>query len=115
MRIIGVLVLGFALSSCATFNNPLNRTQLLNTESAYGLALSGAVAYRGLCAKKQIPSTCRDIVLRMQSADRRVRVAIRDARVFIKNNPTLNAATVLIAVQNAISDFRSIVDQNRVN
>lgn len=105
-----------------TYTNPVGRNQLAAIESSYGLALTLAVNYRrlGLCPKASagnLNGICarRDVVLKLQAADRKVRVAILAARKFVKNNPTISPASAIAAVQTAVNDFRDTLAQNGVN
>lgn len=105
------LLLALGLSACATFQNPVNQSQLTTVEAAYGTALSIAVAYRDACAQRIIPSSCRPIVVQMQNFAAKAQGAIVAARTFVSNNPTLSAVTVLTAAQQAVGDFQAVQAQ----
>jgi hypothetical protein len=114
-KIILALTLSFALAACATVKNPINNTQLATIESAYGVALSGAVAYRNRprCTKTALESVSnlcarRSIVLRMQAADKQAQVALGRVRIFIRDNPTLDASSLMQAAQDAVAVFGNI-------
>lgn len=110
-RFLVAMVLAVSLSACAALNtmrNPVSRTALVEIESAYGLVLSGAVAYRNSCARKTIPPSCRPIVVRLQGADRVAQASITALRNFVRNNPELNAPALVQAAWQAIEDFKAI-------
>jgi len=125
MKRIVVLCLALWLTSCATFNNPLTISRLASLESAYGIALSGAVAYYELyktnrCTKAHpfnpISNLCaaRSIVVRLQQADIRAQSALQAARKFVINNPTIDATALLDAAQVAIGAFQQVQQQSAV-
>jgi hypothetical protein len=123
-QIILVLTLSLALAGCAhnadgslvtSIPNPVTNTQLATLESAYGVALAGAVAYRNRprCTKTALESVSnicarRSIVIRMQQADKTAQVAIGRARGFVIANPTLDASSLIQAAQDAIAVFSQI-------
>ncbi len=114
-RLLISIVLALSLTACASIQNPVSRTTLVTTESAYGVALSAAVAYRKLCADKAIArATCAPVVARLQAADRKVQLALSNLRVFVKNNPTIDAVSLITAVKDAVDDFQAIANQNGV-
>lgn len=110
-RIIVAAVLSISLMSCVglqSFTNPVGRTQLVEIESAYGIALSVAVAYRNACAAKKIAATCRPIVAQLQSADRKAQGAIAALRAFVRANPTVSAASLAAAAWAAVDNFKAV-------
>lgn len=114
-RILLIMALALSLGACATAKNPIDNTQLATIESAYGVALSGAVAYRNRprCTKTALESVSnlcarRSIVVRMQAADRSAQVALGRARIFVRDNPTINAGSLIQAAQDAVAFFGSI-------
>lgn len=121
-KLFGILILGLFLSGCATgFNpfgsiqNPINNNRLAEIESSYGIALSAAVAYRNtrLCKKTEqasISNVCayRSVILKLQAADRNVQTALMNARKFIRENPTLDAFSVISVAQQALVGFQAI-------
>lgn len=133
-KIFGLLVTAFLITGCAgqsvfeggtsltaPFQNPVGREQLAQLEAAYGVVLTAAVTYRRLplCKAGQtatFSNVCaqRAIILQLQSYDRRAQAALKIARNFVRNNPTLNAFTVISAAQQAISDFRNAAITNGV-
>jgi ABC-type uncharacterized transport system substrate-binding protein len=114
-KLLASAVVALALSGCATIRNPVNVSQLAAIESAYGVALSLAVAYRDLplCRTGTLPglrNVCakRSVVVRLQRADRDAQIALAAARSFVKANPTLSAASVLAVAQNAVSALQAV-------
>lgn len=91
---------------------PVGRRELAEIENAYGIALAAAVNYRRYCYGKPIsalPDICRDrrnIVLTMQQYDQTAQRALRAARNFIRNNPTISAVSAIAAARQAVADFQ---------
>lgn len=111
------LLVFLALGGCATtpIRNPITTTQLATVESAYGVALAGAVAYRNRprCTKtalESISNLCarRSIVIRLQQADQKAQIALGKAAIFIRNNPTLDASSLIAAAQAAVELLNQI-------
>lgn len=102
------ILLALAVAGCASIVNPINTTRLGQIESSYGVALSVAVAYRDLCAKRLISPDCRTVVPKVQAADRAAQASLATAREFVKNNPTLNAFSVLEAAQAAVDGLKAV-------
>lgn len=127
MKRLIVLVLALGLSGCATFNpfgsvaNPVGTQSLAATESAYGVALSAALAYKSLPLCKtgttiSLNNVCarRSVIVQLQNADRYAHAQILVARQFVKNNPTLDASAILTTAQNAVAAFKSAETANGV-
>lgn len=120
-NIAAIIIAATVIAGCALFergiNNPLNAERLAQVEAAYGLVLSGAVAYRRLYQTNRCTTTrpesltniCarRSVVDRLRSADRQAITAIRAARRFVQENPTIDASAVISAAQIAVEAFRS--------
>ena len=117
-KIIPVIIAALFLSGCAAFaqfRNPIGPNQLAQAESAYGLVLTAAVAYRQACNDKVIPrSKCAPIIIKLQSADKMVRPALIEARKFVKDNPTLDATDLIQIVRSGITIFQQIATANGV-
>lgn len=118
-KILLALVLSISLSGCAAlaqFRNPVDITTLAQIESSYALALTGAVAYHDACEKKIIVrTTCAPVVAKLQAADKKVQIALINARKFIKENPTVSAISVIELVKNAVTAFRQIAVESGAN
>jgi uncharacterized membrane protein len=120
--IAAALACAVTLGGCATIQNPVNTTQLAQVESAYGVALSIAVAYRNLPLCKtgnptSLTNICakRSVVVKLQSADRDAQIAMVSARQFVRNNPTLSAASVIGIAQNAVATLQAIEQNEGIN
>lgn len=105
-----LLILGFALvlSACATINNPLTVNRLAALESAYGVVLSAAVAYRNSCARGALPRSCRPIVVELQKAGSIAQQRVVSLRAFVRQNPTLDAGSLLQAAESAVDTFTQV-------
>lgn len=125
MRKLLIALVALALAGCATIQNPLNITRLAQVESTYGIALSAANAYRTLyqvnrCKKGQLEAynnVCarRSVVLQLQAADRKAKIALDAARAFVVNNPTVDAGSLIAAAQLAVDAFQKIEADNGVH
>lgn len=109
------IILGFALllAGCTSFSlpsfntpNPVSRTRLAQLESGYGIALSGAVAYRSACAQRVI-TNCKANVEKLQVTDKAVQVALDNANKFMRDHPTLDASAYLDGVSKAVAIFQA--------
>lgn len=124
MRKFIFLLVAFALSACATIQNPLNVTKLAQIESAYGIALAAAVGYyelykvnRCTVLRPESPTNfCarRSVVVKLQAADRKAFIAMHAARVFVHNNPNLDASSYISAASLAIGAMRQVEELNGV-
>lgn len=107
------VILAFAifLGGCGHLGgipNPVGPNTLAATESAYGIALSAAVGYRNACARRVIAATCRPIVARLQQVGRVAQVNVLAARRFIRENPTLDASSLIAAASASVQAFRDV-------
>jgi hypothetical protein len=107
-------LLALSTAGCATFQNPVSTSALYDAEAAYGVAISAAVAYRGLCANRQIPPSCRTVVPKLQAADRQVQVAIQAANTLARAGDTVNIGTAVATVQSALASFQALEANNGV-
>lgn len=115
MKILAALTLSLSLVGCATFNNPIGLNQVGGMESAYGLALSAAVAYRNLplCKTGTVASATnvcaqRSIVVKLQQANKTAFAAITAAHDFARDNPTLDASVIIGTAQRALAGLQAI-------
>lgn len=123
-KYIVVFAVGALLASCASNPNPANMDQLQKVEAGYGVLLSAAANYRELyntnpCTKAKPLSTSnfcasRSVILILQDADKKVELAIKDAKDFIKNNPKVDAVVYISAAMSAVNDFKALEAQNGV-
>lgn len=110
------VVLVLFLGACATIQNPVTANELAAVESAYGVTLSVAVAYRNACARKAsyVYPSCRSIVPRLQAAGRSAQTAVVAARKFVRENPTIDASSLISVARLAVDQFKTIADTNGV-
>lgn len=129
-----VLALTLALGGCAgtkvgdligaattTIVNPIDSVDIYRVKNTQAATLELAVAWRRICwsdsysnlmknpATKAICQSRRPTLRAMQSAYAKADLAVTEAELFIRNNPTLNAATVLQAAWNAVSAYRNAI------
>lgn len=108
MKRIGALLIVLLLSACTTLNNPLTPNRLAALESAYGVVLSAAVAYRNSCARGALPRSCRSITVELQRAGSVAQLRVVSLRRFVRENPTLDASTLLVAAESAVDAFNQV-------
>lgn len=101
--------------------NPITNQRLAAIEESYIAVLGVAAWYRGLYDTNPCPlgykvlgpdgKICsnRSTVLKMQAAVAKCRTARKELIIFVKNNPTLDAGTLITTVEQAISDFNQVV------
>jgi len=135
-RIIGVCLLSFTLAACATLpdgtkvflptasvNNPVSPSTLYDIKATYAVEASGAAEYieryrQGhRCTKTSLESVSnicsrRSIVLKLQKADRDAQLSLGKATTFIRDNPTLDASSLISAAQIAVTAFYTIQQGN---
>jgi len=119
---LAAMVCGLALAGCQTTLPSLNISNAvaLNTvygiENAYGIAVNAANAYKTLplCRTGTRPSATnicakRSVIVNLQSAMRRARLAVNKEVVFQKTYPTLDVTNVVAAAQSALSDVQIVL------
>ena len=128
MKLALALIAALALAGCsdsrsifaggssliATVQNPVGPQQLVAVESAVGAAAGTFNGYRSLCADRVLPPSCRTAVQAVQGHIPKVRAALNSARNFVKNYPTVSAATAIGAVHAALGDFNAAMAANGV-
>lgn len=121
MKYALVIALGLSVAGCESLSaltgsvrNPVTRSDFAVAEASYGAVLVGARGYKAACAAKEIPRTCRAIVVKLRYAEDKAYKAIVRARTFIINNPQINASSIFTAAKDAIADFRLIATNNGV-
>lgn len=110
----GTSVFQGGTSLLTTIENPVGRNELASIEGAYGVAYTAAVAYRGLCARREIPRSCRAVVVKLQGASRKAQGALVAARRFVRDNPTISAISAIGAARAALTDFQAVAAANGV-
>jgi uncharacterized lipoprotein YajG len=119
---LAVTICGLALAGCQTTLPSLNISNAvaLNTvygiENAYGIAVNAANAYKALplCATGTKPSATnicakRSVIVNLQSAMSRARLAVNNAVAFQKTYPTLDVSNVVAAAQAALNDVQAVL------
>lgn len=131
-RFSAVVVIGLSLAGCATLpdgkrvflptasvQNPVTPQNLADIKATYALAQTGAVAYIDRyrqghrCTKTALESlgnVCsrRSVVVKLQNADSKATMALGTATAFIRDNPTLDASSLISAAQIAVAAFYEI-------
>lgn len=117
-----VLFVGLALAGCQTVlpSLNLNNAVALNTvyglENAYGIAVNAANAYKALplCKTGTTPSATnicakRSVIVNLQAAVSRARVAVNNVVNFQKTYPTVDITNVISAAQTALYDVQTVL------
>lgn len=104
-----------ALAGCASISNPVSTTEVYNLEASYGVLSSAAKAYLLLPAcptgtNFSIQNIChlRSASGPIASADVKARAALTLAEKFVRDNPTISAASAISAAQAAVAAFQTI-------
>lgn len=100
--------------------NPVSNTRFTSIEASFGIALVGANAYIDLyeknrCTKarpESMANLCarRSVVDKMRLAGTEARIELQKAKLFIVNNPTLDASELLDAAAEAVAVFRKVTN-----
>ena len=118
---VPLLLAVVTLGGCATFTNPVDSVDMYRVKSVYAATLQAAVSYRRYCYARPYRDLMKDPVARPVCANRRAVIlaaqkhepkangAIVAADNFVRNNPTISAATAVGAAWRAVSDFRAAV------
>lgn len=116
--LLGMLLAGLMVSGCnASIKNPVTAADMYKAELAYDAAvLVPAAHYATLprCNVHPAPCSRLAVVLKLRKYDAIASAAMRRARSFIRNNPTLDASSVINAAITAISAARAIASANGV-
>lgn len=132
-KVVFALVLTLGLSGCtgttpleqavnaltSTVQNPVGEVNIYQVQNTYAAALRLTVEYRRYCwakpykdliadpISKPICERRREVIRFAQKARKNARLAIDQAELFITNNPTLNAASVIQAAWTAVAAFQN--------
>lgn len=136
MRFFVVALLALSLGACATMpdgtkiflptasvKNPVTSTSLYDVKATYVIAQAGAVAYIDryraghrctTTALESVTNPCsrRSVVIKLQNADRTAQIALGRVDAFIRDNPTIDASSVISAAQSAVGAFYEIQKGN---
>ena len=108
-------------AATTTIVNPIDSVDIYRVKNTQAVTLELAVQWRRTCwsdsyanlmknpATKLLCQSRRPTLRAMQGAYAKADLAITQAELFIRNNPTLNAATVLQAAWNAVSAYRNAI------
>ena len=120
--IAAMMMVGLALAGCQTTLPTLNISNAvaLNTvygiENAYGIAVNAANAYKALplCKTGTRPSAInicakRSVIVNLQAAMRRARIAVNNLVAFQRAYPTLDISNFVAAAQTALADVQAVL------
>jgi len=122
LQVVAALGLSLMLANCTTVLPSVNISNAvaLNTvygiANAYGIAVNAANAYKALplCKTGTRPSATnicakRSVIVNLQGAMSRARLAVNNAVAFQKTYPTLDVTNVVAAAQAALSDVQAVL------
>src|SRR5678816_1504383 len=127
------VMLGFATAGCVTtgdlvtgtLTNPVTGVDIWRLKNTYAATLQLANDWRAYCYSKPYSVLMADPIAKPVCQNRRQTVrqiqryqpvagtAVRQADVFVTNNPTLNAGSVIGIAWSAVTAFQNVVP--RVN
>jgi hypothetical protein len=127
-KLLLVLVLSLSVAGCATLqkgidtistvvvgiNNPITNNELYALENSMIVAFAGLNAYKRSCVAGAIPSSCRDVVRRLQTYTRRIPPALTTLRRFVRDNDQVNARIAYGTVTQLLADFKGEAARNGV-
>lgn len=135
-RIILALTVALSVTGCATMpdgtkvflptasvKSPVTPISLYDIKATYVIAQAGADAYiqryrdGHRCTKialESVTNICsrRSIVVKLQNADRTAQIALGRVDAFIRDNPTIDASSIIAAAQSAVGAFYDIQKGN---
>lgn len=122
LQVAAALALSLALANCTTvlpsvsISNAVALNTVYGVANTYGIAVNAANAYKALplCATGTRPSATnicarRSVIVNLQSAMSRARLAVNNAVAFQKAYPTLDVTNVVAAAQAALSDVQAVL------
>ncbi|CEG08456.1 hypothetical protein BN961_01871 [Afipia felis] len=122
LQVAAALALSLALANCTTvlpsvsISNAVALNTVYGVANAYGIAVNAANAYKALplCATGTRPSATnicakRSVIVNLQGAMSRARLAVNNAVAFQKAYPTLDVTNVVAAAQAALSDVQAVL------
>lgn len=126
-KIILSLVLALSVAGCnlsgalqsvslvtASYTNPVTPDMLNNAENGAIIVFSALKVYKQTCIAGTIPASCRQVIASVQVYTRRLPQALRDLRVFVRNNDQVNAVTAYNTLIQIMSDFKSVASANNI-
>ncbi|GAA3855217.1 hypothetical protein AFIC_002063 [[Pseudomonas] carboxydohydrogena] len=122
LQVVAALAVSLALANCTTvlpsvnISNAIALNTVYGVANAYGIAVNAANAYKALplCATGTRPSATnicakRSVIVNLQGAMSRARLAVNNAVAFQKAYPTLDVTNVVAAAQAALSDVQAVL------
>lgn len=121
LRVAAVILVKLALSACTTFRNPISDVDIYRVKNTYAAALELAVEYRSYCWARPYAVLMVDTIARplcerrrpimraIQSAQINAGAAIVEANRFVRDNPTITAASAIDAAWTAVTNFKNAV------
>jgi hypothetical protein len=121
LRVAAVILVTLALSACTTFRNPISDVDIYRVKNTYAAALELAVEYRSYCwarpyavlmvdpIARPLCERRRPIMRAIQSAQINAGAAIVEANRFVRDNPTITAASAIDAAWTAVTNFKNAV------
>jgi len=119
---VAAMLCGLALAGCQTtlpslnISNAVAMNTVYGIENAYGIAINAGNAYKALplCKTGTTPSATnicarRSVIVNLQNAMGRARLAVNNAVTFQKAYPTLDVTNVVAAAQTALNDVRAVL------
>lgn len=108
-------------AATATYDNPASKTNIYQIKNGYAATLELADQWRTYCyarpyavlmadpIAKPLCEHRRAVVRAIQKQRPRVKLAITEAEDFVRDHPTLNAATAITAAWSTLQDFQALV------
>ncbi len=104
-----------------TIDNPVGEVDIYRVKNTYAAALELAAEYRRYCwsqpyavlmtdpIARPLCERRRPIVRAIQKAQFKASAAVITASNFVRDNPTINAASAISAAWKAVTDFQSAI------
>jgi len=130
LALAGCAQLGQVVTTATTtIVNPISAVDIYRAKTIYAASLQAAVEWRRLCWSKPFANIVGDAKLgipadpilkplcqhrrqwlrAIQSAQAKAGSALGSATIFVQDNPTLNASSVIAAAMAAVTDFRNAI------
>ena len=119
-KIFFALVAALSVAACdpITFQNPfpsvqnpISASNLYEANLAYDGVLKAFNKMKSLCARRVIPSTCRTYVIKGQQVIPQAEQTRKIATSFIRQNPTLDASSLVRAFTTLIAALQANASQ----
>lgn len=119
-KIALALVVAFGVTACdpvtipnpfQTYQNPVTASNLYEANLAYDAALKAFNKMKSLCAQRVISNSCRTYVIKGQQIIPKAESARKIAQDFIRQNPTLDASSLVRAFTTLIGNLQTFAAQ----